>query len=56
MIERLPTGVPGLDTVRRGGFLRGGLFIIQEFREQARRSSETRSASITSSTAGGHCA
>jgi circadian clock protein KaiC len=29
MIGRLPTGVPGLDTVLRGGFLRGGLFIIQ---------------------------
>jgi circadian clock protein KaiC len=28
-IERLVTGVPGLDTVLRGGFLRGGLYIIQ---------------------------
>jgi circadian clock protein KaiC len=29
VIERLATGVPGLDTVLRGGFLRGGLYIIQ---------------------------
>lgn len=28
-LERLPTGVPGLDTILRGGFLRGGAFIIQ---------------------------
>lgn len=28
-LERLPTGVPGLDTVLHGGFLRGGVFIIQ---------------------------
>ncbi len=28
-LERLPSGVPGLDTVLRGGFLRGGIFIIQ---------------------------
>ena len=26
---RLPTGVAGLDTVLDGGFLRGGIFIIQ---------------------------
>src|SRR5689334_15393802 len=29
MLKRLPTGVPGLDTVLRGGFLRGGIFIVQ---------------------------
>jgi circadian clock protein KaiC len=28
-LERIPTGVPGLDTIVRGGFFRGGLFIIQ---------------------------
>jgi circadian clock protein KaiC len=27
--ERLQTGVPGLDTILRGGFLRGGLYILQ---------------------------
>ncbi len=29
LLKRIPTGVPGLDTVLRGGFLRGGIFIIQ---------------------------
>src|SRR3954451_2548450 len=29
ILERLRTGVPGLDTMLGGGFLRGGLFIIQ---------------------------
>jgi circadian clock protein KaiC len=29
MLERLPSGVPGLDATLRGGFLRGGIFIIQ---------------------------
>jgi circadian clock protein KaiC len=29
MIERVPSGVPGLDTILRGGFLRGGIFIVQ---------------------------
>jgi len=29
MLERMPSGVPGLDTIVRGGFIRGGLFIIQ---------------------------
>jgi circadian clock protein KaiC len=28
-LERLPTGVPGLDIILRGGFLRDGTFIIQ---------------------------
>jgi circadian clock protein KaiC len=28
-IERVPSGVPGLDTVLRGGFLRGGVYILQ---------------------------
>ena len=28
-IERLPSQVPGLDTLLRGGFLRGGLYMIQ---------------------------
>ena len=28
-LKRLPTGVPGLDTILRGGFLRDGTFIIQ---------------------------
>ena len=27
-IERLPSGVPGLDIVLRGGFLRGGIYLI----------------------------
>ena len=26
--ERLPTGIPGLDTILRGGFLRGGTYLI----------------------------
>ena len=29
VLEHLPTGVPGLDIILRGGFLRGGTFIIQ---------------------------
>jgi circadian clock protein KaiC len=29
LLKRIPTGVPGLDAVLRGGFLRGGIFIIQ---------------------------
>jgi predicted ATP-dependent serine protease len=29
ILEPLRTGVPGLDTILGGGFLRGGLFIIQ---------------------------
>ncbi len=29
VLRRIPTGVPGLDTVLRGGFLRGGIFIVQ---------------------------
>ena len=29
MLKRIPTGVPGLDTILRGGFLRGGIFIVQ---------------------------
>lgn len=28
-IERLPSGIAGLDTVLRGGFLRGGIYIAQ---------------------------
>ncbi len=28
-LKRIPSGVPGLDTVLRGGFLRGGIFIVQ---------------------------
>src|SRR5437764_15215432 len=28
-LERLPSGVAGLDAILRGGFLRGGIFIIQ---------------------------
>jgi circadian clock protein KaiC len=27
--ERVPSGIPGLDLVLRGGFLRGGIYIIQ---------------------------
>src|SRR6201986_1586831 len=29
ILKRIATGVPGLDTVLRGGFLRGGIFIVQ---------------------------
>jgi circadian clock protein KaiC len=29
ILKRILTGVPGLDTVLRGGFLRGGIFIVQ---------------------------
>lgn len=28
-LERVPTGVPGLDTVLNGGFIKGGIYIIQ---------------------------
>ena len=28
-LDRLPSGVPGLDAILRGGFLRGGIFIVQ---------------------------
>jgi len=28
-LERVPTGVPGLDTILRGGLLRGGMSIVQ---------------------------
>jgi len=28
-LDRVPTGIPGLDTVLNGGFLRGGLYIVQ---------------------------
>lgn len=28
-IERVPTGIPGLDAVLRGGFLKGGVYIVQ---------------------------
>lgn len=28
-LERVPTGLPGLDMILRGGFLRGGIFIVQ---------------------------
>ena len=27
--ERIPTGVPGLDTILHGGFLRGGVYMLQ---------------------------
>jgi circadian clock protein KaiC len=29
MLKRLPSGVPGLDAVLQGGFLRGGIFLVQ---------------------------
>jgi circadian clock protein KaiC len=29
MFDRVPTGVTGLDTILRGGFLKGGVFIVQ---------------------------
>jgi circadian clock protein KaiC len=28
-LERIPTGIPGLDTVLRGGFLRAGIYIVR---------------------------
>jgi circadian clock protein KaiC len=28
-IARVPSGVPGLDTILRGGFPRGGIHILQ---------------------------
>jgi circadian clock protein KaiC len=28
-LERVPSGIAGLDTVLRGGFFRGGLYIVQ---------------------------
>ncbi|MET0339929.1 MAG: ATPase domain-containing protein [Polyangiales bacterium] len=29
LVERVPTGIPGLDTILEGGFLRGGVYIIE---------------------------
>ena len=29
VLSRMPTGIAGLDTVLNGGFLRGGIYIIQ---------------------------
>jgi circadian clock protein KaiC len=29
ILDRVPTGVPGLDAILRGGFLRGGIVIVQ---------------------------
>jgi circadian clock protein KaiC len=29
ILERVSSGIPGLDTIVRGGFIRGGIFIIQ---------------------------
>lgn len=46
--ERIPTGIPGLDTVLRGGFLKAGIYIVRGDPGRARRSSETSSASIMS--------
>ncbi len=28
-LDRLPSGIPGIDTILQGGFLRGGVYIIQ---------------------------
>ncbi len=28
-LERVPSGIPGLDTILNGGFLKGGLYIVQ---------------------------
>ena len=28
-LERVTSGVPGLDTILRGGFMRGGIYIFQ---------------------------
>src|SRR5271168_1754520 len=28
-LERVPTGIPGLDTVLRGGFLKAGIYIVR---------------------------
>ena len=28
-LERVPTGIPGLDTILSGGFLQGGIYIVQ---------------------------
>lgn len=28
-LERVPTGIPGLDTVLRGGFLKAGIYVLQ---------------------------
>ena len=28
-LERIPTGIPGLDTVLRGGFLKAGIYILR---------------------------
>jgi circadian clock protein KaiC len=29
LLERVPTGIPGLDTVLRGGFLKAGIYIVR---------------------------
>ena len=28
-LERMPSGIPGVDIILSGGFLKGGLYIIQ---------------------------
>jgi circadian clock protein KaiC len=28
-IERVPTGITGLDVILNGGFLKGGIYIVQ---------------------------
>ena len=45
--ERVPTDIPGLDIVLRGGFLKAGIYIVRGGRGRARQSSETSSASTT---------
>ena len=47
-LVRLPTGVPGLDTVLRGGFLHGGLYLVTGAPAPARPSWSTSSPSTTS--------
>jgi circadian clock protein KaiC len=47
-LERMPSGIPNLDVILSGGFLKGGLCIIQGPPGTAKPRLATRSAAITS--------
>ena len=51
-LARVPSGVPGLDVILHGGFLGGGIYILQGRLALARPSSATRSRSIMSQLVG----
>ncbi len=50
---RVPTGIPGFDTILGGGLFKGGLYIVQGPPGTGKTTFGTKSASITSLEAGG---